>query len=205
MWSCLFCIWVFPDSNLRLFVSRDGTTALSGIRLGNRWVNSNIHDQHFALPVSPLHLPSPNTHTHTQTRSVFVSAGCPQADMSLWWSRAIRQRPVGELALLVFPEASAGLKPRAENHVNLHFRWIFFLSARLRSLRPPWGLKPLAVKADVQFFGSCTTDVQKHAQVPSLTGSLYQHYCQQMKERNFSSYFSFLSGRAALSKCGFVK
>lgn len=24
------------DSNLRLFVSRDGTTALSGIRLGNR-------------------------------------------------------------------------------------------------------------------------------------------------------------------------
>lgn len=31
-----FCVWAFPDSNLRLFVSRDGTTALSGIRLGNR-------------------------------------------------------------------------------------------------------------------------------------------------------------------------
>lgn len=30
------CLWL-SDSNLRLFVSRDGTTALSGIRLGNRW------------------------------------------------------------------------------------------------------------------------------------------------------------------------
>lgn len=34
--SLSFCFWL-SDSNLRLFVSRDGTTALSGIRLGNRW------------------------------------------------------------------------------------------------------------------------------------------------------------------------
>lgn len=36
-YSMVYLLSVVPlDSNLRLFVSRDGTTALSGIQLGNR-------------------------------------------------------------------------------------------------------------------------------------------------------------------------
>lgn len=44
------CFW-FSDSNLRLFVSRDGTTALSGIRLGNRW---DARHSLFYLSLPPL-------------------------------------------------------------------------------------------------------------------------------------------------------
>lgn len=87
---------VFSDSNLRLFVSRDGTTALSGIRLGNRWAPPPPS----SLPVSTLAL---TLVLPLVTVDPSVPAGCPQADMSLWWSRAIKQWPAGELVLLVFP------------------------------------------------------------------------------------------------------
>lgn len=44
MHSLLCSVCLCSDSNLRLFVSRDGTTALSGIQLGNRWFNTNTLD-----------------------------------------------------------------------------------------------------------------------------------------------------------------
>lgn len=50
----LFLCLRLSDSNLRLFVNRDGTTALSGIRLGNRWETWPQLPVSVSLPFSPL-------------------------------------------------------------------------------------------------------------------------------------------------------
>lgn len=61
---------LFSDSNLRLFVSRDGSTALSGIRLGNRWDRRPTTASSFC-PASSFSSPRFTSATHTFCRSEF--------------------------------------------------------------------------------------------------------------------------------------
>lgn len=78
-YSTVYLLSVVPlDSNLRLFVSRDGTTALSGIQLGNRWSDTHLYNPDQTHSLMKFNR---DTHTHVSDDGLSVCL-CSQ---SLCW------------------------------------------------------------------------------------------------------------------------